>query len=397
MTIITESLTATATDRPGKFRLRLISKGLGASGYYPAPVLESSVKRKVFSKGTHLYMDHPAKKDHTERPERTMRDLVGVLAEDAFYTSEDEAIEAEATIYTPYRPLLTEMKDDIGMSIRANAAVSAGEADGYSGNIITELTECMSVDFVTKAGRGGRILEVLESAGRTDVAEALQQTRRDQLQASLKDVGGKDHYNWVRDFDDRAQVMYYSDDDSDTTWAQPYTVAEDDLSATLTGDRTEVRVVTTYQPVNSGQTQEAAMPQIEESRLTELTEAEKRVGVLEAERDAAIKRAEDAEQASNAVALEAYNAQARAALESSSLPQAARTRVATTLVLEEGASVPENAESVIKEAIKSEGDYIAAFTQSRRGLGFGNVSSEDEVAEAYTNPWGRTIDSSKEA
>lgn len=396
MTIIQEAITAEAVkDKPGKFRLKLIDKGLGASGYYPASSLESAVTRKVFPKGTHLYMDHPGKTASEDRPERTMRDLVGVLEKDAEWMSDDEAVEADAKIYTPYRKLLEEMKDDIGMSIRASAVVSAGEADGYSGTIISELTECKSVDFVTKAGRGGRILEVLESAGNTQVQEALSQERRDQLAKALPQPSpGGLQDTWIRDFDDDARVVYYTESYAEgaKTWSQPYTVAEDDLSVTLDGERTEVTLVTTYEPVQAGQAKEAEMPQIEESRLAELTEAAGRVSVLETERDAAIKRADAAEAEAQKHAREAYATIVESSLGASELPKAALDRVRTSLVLEEGAAVPEEAEKVISEAIKLEAAYVASLTAGqKRGLGFGGTSTPTEVVESYTNPWGRTI------
>jgi hypothetical protein len=56
------------------------------------------------------------------------------------------------------------MADAIGVSIRASADVAVGEAEGRNGRIVTELLEGRSVDFVTMAGRGGRVLEVIESA-----------------------------------------------------------------------------------------------------------------------------------------------------------------------------------------------------------------------------------------
>ena len=51
----------------------------------------------------------------------------------------------------------------IGVSMRAYADTTVGEAEGRKGTIITALLEAASVDFVTKAGRGGRVLSVLES------------------------------------------------------------------------------------------------------------------------------------------------------------------------------------------------------------------------------------------
>ena len=398
-TKITEAIAAIEakpTGAPGRFQVRIISKGLGSSGYYPASTIESAVKARIWPKGTHLYMDHPDALERELRPERTLRDLVGVLDADASWNADDQAAEAVAKIYAPYRPLLEEMADDIGLSIRASAEVTAGEADGYRGAIVTELVEGHSVDFVTKAGRGGRVLAVLESARPAEAVETLTSDRRDQLDRAVSAAWAdrdRDRYAWVRDFDEDLQVVYF--DAESKTWRQSYTPADDDLSVTLTGTRHEVRAVTQYHPVDSsGATtthQEAAMPQIEEARLAALIETESRVSTLESERDTAIQRAEAAEARVRTTAREAYDAQVSAALEAANLPDAARDRVADALALAEGADVPDNARGVIEAAITTEREYLAkvATAPAKRPLGFGGTTTP--AVESYTNPWGRTI------
>lgn len=153
-----------APDDQGRFMLQLITPGWGSSGHYSAKVLEAAAKAGVFKAGMKTYLDHPSTTESLDRPERSVRDIAGMLTEDAHWDSSRGALVAQAQVFGPYREVLTEMKDAIGVSIRAAAQVESGEAEGRQGVIVTELVEGVSADYVTDAGRGGRILQVLESA-----------------------------------------------------------------------------------------------------------------------------------------------------------------------------------------------------------------------------------------
>jgi hypothetical protein len=160
------------TNQPGgRLRVQVITPGWGSSGYYPAGVLEAAGNAAVFPAGTQMYLDHPSWSEAQDRPERSVRDLAAVLTGPASWDEGLQALVAEAQVFAPYRDLITEMAPAIGVSIRANAVVEQGEAEGREGTIVSELVEGVSVDFVTQAGRGGRILSVLESARPARVVE----------------------------------------------------------------------------------------------------------------------------------------------------------------------------------------------------------------------------------
>lgn len=160
--IVTESgATVTPATRAGNMLCQLITPGTGSSGHYPAETLEAAATDRVFPAGTLLFADHPGEHEAFDRPERSIRDVAGVLVEDARW--DGGALVAEAKTFAPWTSVLAEMKDAIGMSIRASAEV--GEADPATGKpVVKRLVEGISVDFVTKAGRGGAIREVYESA-----------------------------------------------------------------------------------------------------------------------------------------------------------------------------------------------------------------------------------------
>lgn len=141
----------------GRLSVCLIDAGQGSSGYYPAATLQEAARAKVFSAGLHCYLDHPSYSDAMDRPERSVRDLAGALSSDAVFR--DGGLYAEARVFASYTEFVTERADAIGMSIRAQAVVEAGEADGaWRASVVREITHAESVDFVTQAGRGGRIV-----------------------------------------------------------------------------------------------------------------------------------------------------------------------------------------------------------------------------------------------
>lgn len=307
---ILESSTTTA----GHKLVQLISPGWGSSGYYSASVLEQAASDVVIPAGTHMYADHPTDVEAMERPGRSIKDLISVTASDARLATtadiaagaDQGALVAEVRIAAPYRDLIEDLGDSIGVSIRGDATdITVGEAEGRSGRIIEGLAHVESVDWVTRAGRGGRVLQLLESAWATanpvrrGINEATANDTRDALSTVVRATYGSDEvWVWVRDFDD-STVWFDLDGDENGTYAQTYT-RDEDGSVALTGDRTEVRVVTTYVPATRSdgntteESEEDTMPQIEESELAQLREAHGRVPTLESERDTAIRERDEA-------------------------------------------------------------------------------------------------------
>ena len=322
-TRLTEScaLTITEADKTtGRLKIGIITPGWGSSGYYSPKVLENAATAKVFPAGTHMFLDHPSETERHDRPERSVRDLAAVLTSDA--TWDGHGLVAEAKVFSAYRELLTDpdLAESIGVSIRASANVTTGEAEGRRGQIITELTEAQSVDFVTQAGRGGRVLAVLESARAARIDEATTDDVRDRLQRHLRDIypADDDGYAqaWVVDFDPDTTTVYYRTPDG--LFAQGYTLTPD--GADLSDDPREVRQVATYVPVTTTDAIETASPQspvtpagstttheseedtmsnttISEARLAELEADAGRVQTLESERDAARRERDEAREA----------------------------------------------------------------------------------------------------
>jgi len=260
---------ATPAEGTGRLLVQLITPGWGTTGYYTPEVLEEAAAEQIFPAGTQMYLDHPTYTESVERPARSVRDLAGVLVEDAVWNG--QALVAQARVFDTFRHAIAEMADSIGVSIRGGAEVSDGEAEGRRGRIVERIAEVASVDFVTRAGRGGRIIQVLESATparvveraiSAGVAEATAENRREQLRQALNDTYATDEkrWVWVRDFDEDTVWFERDGGDQAGTWQQSYTVNDEDTVVSLTGDPVEVRAETRYVPVPAAEAVDTPPP-----------------------------------------------------------------------------------------------------------------------------------------
>lgn len=188
--------------------IKIIEPGWGQSGYYSEEVLKRDGP-KVYTEGTQMYLDHPTESEKIDRPERSVRDLVGTLATDGRWEAngaDGPGIYADAKVVQPFADSLPELAPMIGISHRTSGLVEQGEADGQEGRIVTEMTKTHSVDFVTKAGAGGKVLELMESvrdriSGKPKEADMPTETELKEAQAAttaaqkevadLKEAGGK--------------------------------------------------------------------------------------------------------------------------------------------------------------------------------------------------------------
>ena len=149
-----------------RLKVRLIEGNkLGTSGYYPADVLKE-YGPKVFVKGTPMYLDHQTPADRDQRPFGRIDDFAGELAEDAYY--ENDGLYAEVEVFEHQAPKIKALKDKIGVSIRARGNSVKQTINGKVVPVFTNFTMARSADFVVRAGAGGKIVDVLESAEEDD-------------------------------------------------------------------------------------------------------------------------------------------------------------------------------------------------------------------------------------
>lgn len=412
----------------GRFKALLIKAGWGSSGYYSEALLRRDGP-KVWPAGTQNYLDHPTLSDARELPERSVRDYASVIVTDPVWDPVEKGLVSEVEVFPQWRNMLNEeFASAIGLSIRACGIAEFGEAEGREGQIITELTEGLSVDWVTKAGAGGKVLQLIESVRdkpNHDVAvrEAGPYTANE-LKGALSDAvretyGGDGIYTWVKDNTTDWVVFAVEDSTDCDLFQQTYTANPDTNEVTLTGEPVEVVARTTYEPAppdpddTDGEqitenepgappaydTKEGTVPELTDDQKAQLAEAVTLRAELDAtktqlaeanaattELDETKKQlAEAAAVAERVTGLEQKLAEAAArnqrlendrgaraacveALKTSGLPELTHTRITESVCRDlptvEGVLDTAQLAEAITSAITSERTYVAALTEA---------------------------------
>lgn len=171
-------------DKDGNLSGRVVVGGMSSNGN---DYLEAALHTVggVFA-GKPVYVDHPTRTEETDRPERSVRDLVGKLPESLadFYVDtikEGPFAGRKATFFRNGKLsatagwLGTLIKEKIAGDMSINA-IGAGQGGPNHTFAVEAFTDATSLDFVTRAGAGGK--GVLESAGRpaADIHRVLLET-----------------------------------------------------------------------------------------------------------------------------------------------------------------------------------------------------------------------------
>lgn len=148
-----------SSGNPMRMKIKLIAPGKGSSAFYPAEVLKRDGPT-VFTKGTHIYINHATNAEESARPEGDWHKLAGALDGNAYWDESAKAgpgLYGDALFTSDYAPLIKEKAAFTGMSIRASGVAESGkQKDGVP--VLAKLTHAESVDVVTRAGAGGMIL-----------------------------------------------------------------------------------------------------------------------------------------------------------------------------------------------------------------------------------------------
>lgn len=157
----------------------LITEGMGNSvdkHLYKGELLE---RRAGMFDGVKAYANHPSKTEETDRPERSVKEIVGY-----YHSPKVVVIEGKKKLQAILKVLdgptyqwawdlakesaafakKFKYKDLIGLSINAYGSSHQEEVNGVMINVVDDFTEVGSVDLVTQAGAGGgfRLLESIK-------------------------------------------------------------------------------------------------------------------------------------------------------------------------------------------------------------------------------------------
>ena len=162
------------------YEIKLIAPGKGSSAFYPAEVLKRDGP-KVFTQGTHVYLNHPTAAEEAARPEGDVKNLAGVLSTSAVYHenhAKGPGLYARMKVFADHAQTVEEKAAHVGMSIRASGvAESNKKQDGLP--VLKQLTSAESVDVVTRAGAGGMILnEGLRPGNQQEGEMTLQEAQK---------------------------------------------------------------------------------------------------------------------------------------------------------------------------------------------------------------------------
>lgn len=166
----------------GIWRTRIIQADVqGSSGYYPAEVLMRDGPT-AFPAGTHVYLDHPTSDEDEERPERSVKDLAGYLVDAARFEEgvDGRGLFARIQFIDELKDRIKSLAPVIGLSIRASGDV---ESQPGGQRVVRSIAHGLSVDVVTRAGAGGRLVNMTEST-------APESPPADQKNATLSENSG---------------------------------------------------------------------------------------------------------------------------------------------------------------------------------------------------------------
>lgn len=194
-------ISESAVRPDGTTDICLITPGWGSRGYYSKEVLERDGPL-AFPQGTHMHWDHQTETEQKSRPERSLSTLAAVLKEDAHFDDNGPngpGLYAQVEVFSDKRAILNEIAPHIGTSIFAAGLGKEGEIEGRKGRIVEALLHrpINTVDFVTKPGRGGKILELVEAARtklegpatrKIEKQEEKEEMDKEQIEAIVKEA-----------------------------------------------------------------------------------------------------------------------------------------------------------------------------------------------------------------
>lgn len=158
------------------YPIKIIDAGTGSTAHYSAEMLKREAAK--FKPGTLMFWNHPTPAEEAARPEGNLDHLAAITTSQGEWKDngpKGPGIYAEAKVMADYAQKVAERAPHIGLSIRAGG-IREGDKSVGGKPLLKEFSYIESVDYVTKAGRGGVALaEAARDAGILQEVEMTQQ------------------------------------------------------------------------------------------------------------------------------------------------------------------------------------------------------------------------------
>ncbi|HEX21402.1 MAG TPA: hypothetical protein ENH19_01965 [Actinobacteria bacterium] len=160
------------------------------NAYYPAETLARDYK--IFE-GSKMYIDHLSAAEERKLGglPRSIKDWVSTVKETWYDPTTSQIKGGVKFTQDWFKDLVKEAKDEIGVSIHAIARGKPGRINGELKKIVEAFTQVSSVDWVTEAGAGGKVIKILEAHFNEDESDST--TRKDDgvMETQLKEANDK--------------------------------------------------------------------------------------------------------------------------------------------------------------------------------------------------------------
>jgi hypothetical protein len=154
------------------YPIKVISPGTGSSAHYPAAVVEQMAP--LVKPGTLMFWNHQTSAEEAERPEGDLDHLAAIVTKQGVWNADGPkgpGVYAEAKVMADYAQKVEERAPHIGLSIRAGGTTTGKTVNGKPE--LKSIDHIESIDYVTKAGRGGlALVEAATYAGILALPEA---------------------------------------------------------------------------------------------------------------------------------------------------------------------------------------------------------------------------------
>lgn len=246
--LISEAEAGSIVERLGdsnSYKVTLIESGISKNRNYWSPsVLERAAR---MFEGSRAFADHPTRSEMADRPERSIKDIIGWY-ESAKWTPSPTGGRVSATMHLldgPVAKMVQEAHargkpDLIQLSVNISGRRQPKSVNGVMTREVVEIHRVHSVDAVTEASAGGSIDQIAASANISKEVEelmALDNISSEDLAAMLE--GRTDLQEFLQErFATKAEADQSQEDT--TTEAQTDSVQTDALAA-VTAQLEEIR------------------------------------------------------------------------------------------------------------------------------------------------------------